>query len=1680
MKNHFKNIILFVLFSLSGIGGFGISGYAQLYPVQLTPIFNSPYSVKISDYATSMDTKMQLLINPNDISINNRQVRLKLFIQGNGINIQSSDYVQGLPPLYINGGELKTITNTDISALFRLENLQGISANQYANPLPEGMYSFCFEMYDYVTNQKISRKSCANLYLILNDPPLLNTPQNKELIAYTEFPNILFTWTPRQINATNVSYQFELKQLFDDTLDPQIGFQMAPILHQETLFGTALLYNLSKPVLVPGMRYAWRVKAISTTGLSENAVFKNEGYSEIYSFKYTAACLAPSFVLSESQSTKSVKITWQGVPEQTRYQIQYRKQGVRNAQWFSNYSQNTQSLLTELEPGVTYEFRVGSSCESGNDGVQSFTYSGINTFTTTIDNKEVAYNCGIVPEISINNQKPLTNLIQSETFTAGDFPVTILELKGENSPYSGRGYIIVPYLADTKIAVEFNSIVINTDYQLISGVVETSYNPEWKNVTDVEDFTGEGQGGQIEETVPFTVADIVINANGDIVVNGTQGEQIIIPGGKDTVITEDLKDADGNSVPGKVYTVDSKGNGSNEGMAAAPDGKPTPTNTDGVDANGQATAFTAQGASIAFSVNSSSTYAFDVMPKNATTALQKLYKKVDGVALPYKAVVNGFSDTLIATLTLTDTIVKPENIVFKTQNGALINATRNDKTFELTVKGNLSYAEEQILATVKQGDKWKVIGAFMLVHISPKDVNVALVPTDKVSEDKLDAIIVETQKTYNKVGIKINFKKEGILNINSVVSGNTITTEKNTITSTYSTEQQKINALYKSESYVLFITDKTSSTGQQGYMRLNGQYGYVFNSANSSTPAHELGHGIFKLEHPFEQYNTTEKSTDLLMDYSQGTVLNHQDWKQINDPAFKFYGFQSQSSGELAGGYGLTPDFQFVSAGNSNLVSTKTGLVANGHLSGFLDSNNVKYIWNLKSNAYTVNGIDNGNIYKGVVVNTIGAEATVWLIYNYSDDCTQVKYIRTKYGEISKFISLNDKVKAQVELNSYINLIDKVTKKENSEIYSSSLGCGNYSGSADGNGADISYTNYLDGLGKLANKRFQDDSVNVNANESHVYDYSAIITDKEKNKILSEMSGIKTDSGIITKIFFTDTKTPNVKRKEITDYLANLKGVETALWIDFDANGKATIKTVLGDKIGGSSNTDVNNFLTLLGEVIPQFDGKYNYFNPLTAILDGIASIVVKAKIPERFYNPEIITQDYNPVLYYVSLSDPYSWNLLITDKIIEQQNIKITNSGLVTQSHIYFAIKCGVWNGLVDQVAGLAQTAAIVTNLIDGGDRFAEMWAGIKKLDIWCTESTKENVCIWTLVNKAHSGQTCQIAETVGVDISNVLTFAISFAKVGKAAEISKVLESLDAIQQVVKYTGKLIKVTIEGTGNTAKFVFKVTKAFIKPGFKLANSGKMYSTIIPIAIDLSENLEKAIEKAKELLQNNPSEFENKLKIITSEDANGNLIGEIDIDGQKVEVIVNESEEQLKKSAGKIDDLPSLVRQLVAKPSYKPLRIIFSKPNKTITVVGKWKGELESLYNELSKTTDLNVYMKSGRFDNPGGFNMLSIEDWSGVVKKAKGKGILENTKAFDEFIWDEYNKPWLENAMVRGDDIIIWSDPIDVRNLEKEFLIEGISGKSFYGREIDFIESNASRYNYNFNNGILTGTFSK
>ncbi|WP_406648457.1 hypothetical protein RAO00_09025, partial [Ornithobacterium rhinotracheale] len=58
----------------------------------------------------------------------------------------------GMSPFTLYPGSNITLTNVDLRPLFELQNLAGLNASQYAQTLPEGIYQFCFQAYDYYTN----------------------------------------------------------------------------------------------------------------------------------------------------------------------------------------------------------------------------------------------------------------------------------------------------------------------------------------------------------------------------------------------------------------------------------------------------------------------------------------------------------------------------------------------------------------------------------------------------------------------------------------------------------------------------------------------------------------------------------------------------------------------------------------------------------------------------------------------------------------------------------------------------------------------------------------------------------------------------------------------------------------------------------------------------------------------------------------------------------------------------------------------------------------------------------------------------------------------------------------------------------------------------------------------------------------------------------------------------------------------------------------------------------------------------------------------------------------------------------------------------------------------------------------------------------------------------------------
>jgi hypothetical protein len=279
--NSFKFFTIFLVL-------FAIKGFAQQYPVVAKVNAVPPYPVNLSDYANQNQQAIGVQLLLKDISFGSLQVRLKFTIEGSGILISNPDGLS-LPAITLNAGVMTTLSSAEIAQYFAPQNLN-IPPNQYSQPLTEGTYRIGVEVFEATTNRKVSSLQFSNyLWIVVNDPPFLNLPANNVKINETNPQNITFQWTPRHKQASNVEYEFRLVELLvPENFNGNIQnlYLSQPAYYETTVQNTSMLYGPAQPPLIVGRTYAYRVKAKAKKGLEEVGIFRNEGFSEIFSFVY--------------------------------------------------------------------------------------------------------------------------------------------------------------------------------------------------------------------------------------------------------------------------------------------------------------------------------------------------------------------------------------------------------------------------------------------------------------------------------------------------------------------------------------------------------------------------------------------------------------------------------------------------------------------------------------------------------------------------------------------------------------------------------------------------------------------------------------------------------------------------------------------------------------------------------------------------------------------------------------------------------------------------------------------------------------------------------------------------------------------------------------------------------------------------------------------------------------------------------------------------------------------------------------------------------------------------------------------------------------------------------------------------------------------------------------------------
>jgi len=140
--------------------------------------------------------------------------------------------------------------------------------------LPPGIFQVCYVLESFTHQGAIEVCNVINISPL--SPPQLITPENQTAIDTTGVPQ--FIWIPpAPLNLfSNLQYELYLVQV-DSFQTPAEAIQMnIPILFQQDITGTNLLYPLSAPHLQQDVTYAWQVTAKnnqSPVSASETWVF---------------------------------------------------------------------------------------------------------------------------------------------------------------------------------------------------------------------------------------------------------------------------------------------------------------------------------------------------------------------------------------------------------------------------------------------------------------------------------------------------------------------------------------------------------------------------------------------------------------------------------------------------------------------------------------------------------------------------------------------------------------------------------------------------------------------------------------------------------------------------------------------------------------------------------------------------------------------------------------------------------------------------------------------------------------------------------------------------------------------------------------------------------------------------------------------------------------------------------------------------------------------------------------------------------------------------------------------------------------------------------------------------------------------------------------------------------------
>ena len=1462
----FARTILYkvLFFSLLLLGG-GRELCAQFYPIHAVVQWPSPQSPHLVDYYSGSRDRLIITLHNRDLQQPLLLARLRLQIKSNGFLAQTREELS-YPQLELMAGVPTRLTATDLMPYLRPESLL-INGRLRNGQFPTGFTEISVQVVDYYSQQVLSSWHTARAYLDSKQPPMLNLPQRDEQVAYRDPLFIRFQWYPRHQGLAGTEYEFVLKELPDNGAAPQAAFAYGNEIYRTRTRHTTLNYTHLEPILLPNRRYAWQVQAIARDGVDELGLFEHGGFSEIYWFTLNENCPVPTGLKADPRYAK-VDFSWNRVVGATGYMLACRPKTSKDIyEWSEVQSYGERMTLAQLKPGWTYEWRVGTLC-TGDKPI----YSAIQEVTLPKSNVDLLRDCGKEPPRPNLSPDPALDIQVGDTVTiGGDYPMVITQLQGLGDGwYSGRGTTRLSSIIELpRVALRFDRLRINIEKCQIDGLVEAIYADQPGGIADLDKIDDGGKRVQPsklrirERKVDFALGEMPEMSfdpeTGELEVTDAEGKpqriKLDLPegGASASAFPMIITDSKGDSYqlsPDESSEVSSSGASSGTSSTEGRVGTKQGLKVERVERIGSfdASRLAHDIGTVRFEPSAQARYAFDSGTEpwyQRSVKLDEYYKPFakDYIA-PWKLIPTGEQDVVAARYEGEKSIALSRVRFATSPNSPALPAELHEesKTWSLKLPGTDTQSSYDVYA-IYEG---QVIGKLRVVSYPKQSYRVRLVSVNGQRVGDVSELSQHLNNIYQQVGVEFRLSETD--SFQAELSNGHIRQDLKKLRDSY--EEQ--HPLGKDEVCVFVLSSELSKSSKledvEGLMPRKSRFGYIFtgNSPNGKslarTLAHELGHGLFTLQHSFDDEYGGKQSQDEtanLMDYTVGaTKLVAFQWNIISNPA-PFTALDRDKDAQIreAGAIWMTPDWEPFICDVSDHILSRNKEIPHGSIGG------IKYkgqIYEYSSALKTYVNAEGGQL--AITKPTSGD--SIYLVNRDRGECGSVYRGAWAYVRSVRNINFSDSVSLRyvgpLQCFSLPNP-DRVVEGGETVMYF----IGESSGYKD---------KVLDLLYKeLANKEDRN-QLTQSRFSGHV---CLVVTTQGEN-----LAGNKTFADLQKS--YHNVVSIQIKIEE--DGTVSLVNLFTSKPLNQDGSG-----------------LDIERIKGLIQKEPWYIQAIILY--ELSDLLDkGIQHLKISEDIWACTGSPSI----YKKLIGYV---------LDIFSSLVLPNNIKLSDEAK-------FAFLCGFWDGIVDVVQSVPQLTKLMLCAFhsDCRDNASNQWTSFKEATIedeqgvlicaadqyWCKAYE-----ILAPAFKELVADDCKTAHTVGAIVGPSVAMMLGDAPAGAAVlsrlgsvgkglwQMLQALKFCDRITDITTYLGKPLRTAIKfirnrGTGrldakvtvnNTSILDVAEGQVKIKRG-QTATGAPKYESLsddqIPLVLENKDELTKIVEEVDNTSKNTLDPSTNK------------------------------------------------------------------------------------------------------------------------------------------------------------------------------------------------------------------------